>query len=74
MLTLNPWKKEGIYLMTVQHIIVDEDGYAMLDTQGHAIWQKDTLRVPPLVLKDYLNLSSTLYNDVENAGVVPKRS
>lgn len=73
MATLNFWVEGGLYLMTVQHIVTDSKGNAILDEAKKAVWQKDTLRIPPVVLREYLNLCSILYSEIESKGVVPKR-
>jgi hypothetical protein len=73
MATLNFWQEGGLYLHTVQHIVTDSKGNAILDEVGKAVWQKDTLRIPPVVLREYLNLCSILYNEIEHQGTVPKR-
>jgi hypothetical protein len=73
MLTVNYWTEGKVYLMTVQHILLKADDTAQLDKDGKAIWVKDTLRVPATILREYLSLTSILYNEVESKGVIPKR-
>jgi hypothetical protein len=73
LVTANYWKEGSVYLMSMQHIVTDINGNAMLDKDRHAIWDKQTVRVPVVVMGEWLMLLSTLHSEVKNQGLIPKR-